>query len=79
MIFKSEQIVNSPFAYLSEMPADLKRAIATAVLEMPTRDPDGFKKIYEGKQGPWQTVDHKAYEPIVELNKFVDSLRKQRS
>jgi phosphonate transport system substrate-binding protein len=79
MIFKSEQIVNSPFAYLSELPADLKRAIATAVLEMPTRDPDGFKKIYEGKQGPWQTVDHKAYEPIVELNKFVDSLRKQRS
>ena len=77
MIFKSEQIVNSPFAYLSEMPADLKTAIRTAVLEMPKKDPAAFQKIYEGKQGPWQEVDHKAYEPIVELNKFVDSLRRK--
>jgi phosphonate transport system substrate-binding protein len=46
---------------------------------MPNKDPEGFKKIYDGKQGPWQPVDHKAYEPIVELNRFVDSLRKQRS
>ncbi|MCB5173973.1 phosphonate ABC transporter substrate-binding protein [Microvirga lenta] len=77
MIFKSDQIVNSPFAYLTDLPADLKAKIKQAVLEMPKRDPEAFKKIYDGKQGPWDSVDHKAYEPIVELIGFVDSLRKR--
>jgi phosphonate transport system substrate-binding protein len=77
MIFKSEQIVNSPFAYLTDLPADLKAKIKQAVLDMPKKDPEAFKKIYEGKQGPWDSVDHKAYEPVVELIGFVDSLRKR--
>jgi phosphonate transport system substrate-binding protein len=79
IIFKSEQIVNSPFAYLSDLPADLRAAIKTAVLAMPTKDKAAFDVIYEGKQGPWQEVDHKAYEPVVELIKFVDSLRKKNA
>jgi len=77
MIFKSDQIVNSPFAYLSDLPADLKAKIKQAVLEMPKKDPAAFNKIYDGKQGPWESVDHKAYEPVVELIGFVDSLRKR--
>lgn len=77
LIFKSEQIVNSPFAYLTDLPADLRAKIKQAVLDLPKKDPDAFKKIYDGKQGPWEPVDHKAYEPIVELNAFVDSLRKK--
>jgi phosphonate transport system substrate-binding protein len=79
MIFRSDQIVNSPMAYLTDLPADLRKAIREAVLAMPKKDPEAFNKIYEGKQGPWVAVDHKAYEPIVELNKFVDSLRRARS
>jgi len=77
MIFKSDQIVNSPFAYLTDLPAELKAKIKQAVLDMPKKDPEAFKKIYDGKQGPWEAVDHKAYEPIIELNAFVDSLRKK--
>ena len=30
IIFKSDQIVNSPFAYLSDLPADLKTAKSAA-------------------------------------------------
>lgn len=78
MIFKSDQIVNSPLAYLSDMPSDLKKAIRDAVFAMSTKDKAAFDKIYEGKQLPWQPVDNKAYDPIVELNKFVDSLRKKK-
>ena len=33
MIFKSEQIVNSPMAYLTDLPADLKAGDPEAVLE----------------------------------------------
>jgi phosphonate transport system substrate-binding protein len=77
MIFKSEQIVNSPMAYLSDMPADLKKAIADAVINVATRDKAAFDKIYEGKQGPLVAVDEKAYAPVFELVKFVDTLRKK--
>jgi phosphonate transport system substrate-binding protein len=79
IIFKSEQIVNSPVAYLSTLPADLKAAIKKAVLEVATKDKAAFDKIYDGKQLPFVEVDHKAYEPVVELIKFVDSIRKHKS
>jgi phosphonate transport system substrate-binding protein len=77
-IFKSDQIVNSPMAYLTTLPAELRAAIRTAVLELPEKDKAAFDAIYEGKQKPWQPVDNAAYQPIIELNKFVDSLRRQR-
>ncbi|MFM9942669.1 MAG: phosphonate ABC transporter substrate-binding protein [Hyphomicrobiaceae bacterium] len=79
MIFKSEQIVNSPVAYLTDMPADLKKAISTAIFAMATKDKAAFDKIYEGKQLPWKPIDNKAYDAIIQLNKFVDDLRKKRS
>ncbi len=78
IIFKSDQIVNSPMAYLTTLPAELRAAIRTAVLELPQKDKAAFDAIYDGKQKPWVPVDNAAYQPIIELNKFVDSLRRQR-
>ncbi len=77
IVFKSEQIVNSPFAYLTSLPEEARAAIRAAVLEMPRRDPAAFGRIYEGKQGPWVPVDNAAYQPIIELNRFVDNLRRR--
>lgn len=79
IIYKSEQIVNSPMAYLTDMPEELKAKIRDAVLNLATKDKAAFDKIYEGKQGPLVAVDNKAYDPIIELNKFVDDLRKKKS
>lgn len=79
IIFKSEQIVNSPMTYLGDLPADLKNRIRDAVLNLHTRDKAAFDRIYDGKQGPLQAVDNKAYDPIIELNRFVDSLRKKNA
>lgn len=79
IIFKSEQIVNSPIAMLSDMPADAKKAIAAAILAFPAKEPEAFKKQTDGKQLPWQPITHEAYLPIVALNKFVDNLRKKKS
>ena len=78
IVFKSDQIVNSPFAYLDALPEDLRAAIRTAVLEMPKNDRAAFDRIYEGKQGPWEPVDNSAYQPIIELNRFVDGLRRRQ-
>ena len=79
IILKSDQIVNSPMAYLTDLPADLKAAIKKAVLEIAAKDKATFDNIYQGKQLPFVEVDHKAYEPVVDLIKFVDGLRKQKS
>lgn len=77
MIFKSDQIVNSPMAYLTDLPADLKTKIKDAVLNLDTKDKAAFDKIYEGKQGPLKAITHQAYLPVIDLIKFVDSLRKK--
>ncbi len=76
LIFKSDQIVNSPMAVLSDMPADLKKAIKDAILAIATKDKAAFYKATDGKAKPWEAVDNKAYDAIIELNKFVDALRK---
>jgi phosphonate transport system substrate-binding protein len=77
MIYKSDQIVNSPIAYLDSLPAELKQRIEKAFFDAPTKDKVAFDKLSDGKNEPWQSVKHEAYLPIVELNKFVDSLRKR--
>ncbi len=78
IIFKSDLIVNSPAAYLADLPDDLKAKIRTAFFSVAEKDKAAFDKIYDGKQRPWEPVDHKAYEPVVELIKFVDELRKKK-
>ena len=77
IIYKSDQIVNSPVAYLDSLPADLKKRIEQAFLSAHQKDKAAFDKLSDGKGEPYQTVTHEAYLPVVELNKFVDSLRKR--
>ena len=79
IIFKSEQIVNSPIAVMSDLPAELKQKIAEAILAFPVKEPEAFKKMTDGKQLPWQAVTHDAYKPVMDLNRFVDDLRKKKS
>ena len=77
IIFKSDQIVNSPIAYLDSLPADLKKKIEQAFFDAPKKDKAAFEKLSGGKNEPFQPVTHEAYLPVVELNKFVDQLRKK--
>jgi phosphonate transport system substrate-binding protein len=79
IIVKSDMIVNSPFAYLSDLPADLKAAIKKAFLEAPTKDKAAFDKLSDGKNLPWQPTDNANYDQTIELIKFVDQLRKKSS
>ena len=79
IISKSDLIPNSPYAYLADLPPDLKAAIAKAFAEAPTKAKAAFDKLSDGKDREFKTVDAKYYEPVVELIKFIDSLRKQKS
>lgn len=79
IIYKSDLIPNSPYAYLASLPADLKAAITKAFMESPTKAKVAFDKLSDGKDREFKLVDAKYYEPVVELIKFVDALRKQKS
>src|SRR5271165_839709 len=74
IIYTSDPIVNSPIAYLSDLPDDLKQAIRDAFYKADKNDKAAFDKFSEGKYLPWQPVEHKDYETVVELIKFVDEL-----
>ena len=44
-----------------------------------TKAKAAFDKLSDGKDREFKQVDAKYYEPVVELIKFIDSLRKQKS
>lgn len=79
IIYKSDLIANSPFALLADMPADLKAAIRKAFEEAPTKAKAAYDKLSDGKDRGFKAVDHKFYEPVVELVRFIDQLRKTKS
>jgi phosphonate transport system substrate-binding protein len=76
IILKSDLIINSPYAYLADLPDDLKAAIAKAFFEAADKDKAAFAKLSDGKNQPWQKVENKDYDATIKLIKFVDSLKK---
>jgi phosphonate transport system substrate-binding protein len=79
IILKSDLIINSPYAYLSALPDDMKAAIKKAFLDAPEKDKDAFKKLSDGKNLPWQPIANEDYNKTIELIRFVDNLRKKAS
>jgi phosphonate transport system substrate-binding protein len=79
IVVKSDLIINSPYAYLADLPADMKAAIKQAFLDAPQKDPEAFKKLSDGKNKPWESISNEDYNKTIELIKFVDSLRKKAS
>jgi phosphonate transport system substrate-binding protein len=77
IIVKSDLIINSPYAYLSDLPEDMKAAIRKAFLEAADKDKEAFAKLSDGKNRPWQPVANADYDKTIELIKFVDTLRKK--
>jgi phosphonate transport system substrate-binding protein len=77
IILKSDIIINSPYAYLSDLPGDLKAAIAMAFLDAAAKDKADL--LSDGKNQPWQPITDADYDKTIELVKFVDELRKKKS
>jgi phosphonate transport system substrate-binding protein len=79
IIFKSGLLPGSPYAYLSDLPADLKAAILKVFMEAPTKDKAAFDRLSDGKDKEFVQVGHKDYADIVEMIQYVDEMRKKRS
>jgi phosphonate transport system substrate-binding protein len=78
MIHKSDLIMNPLLAYLTALPDDLKAAIRQAFVQMPVKNRPLFDSLFDGQKRPWEPVDRSAYEPTIQLIKFVDDLRKKK-
>src|SRR6201991_4843393 len=50
IVHKSAPILNGPYAYNSDLPADLKAAIAKACAEAPTKDKAAFARLSDGQK-----------------------------
>jgi phosphonate transport system substrate-binding protein len=79
VIFKSGLLAGSPYAYLSNLPEDLKEQIKKAFIEAPTKAKDAFARLSDGKDKEFVPVTHKDYESTVEMIQFVNDMRKKRS
>jgi phosphonate transport system substrate-binding protein len=76
IILKSDLIINDPYAYLSDLPEELKAAVTKAFLDAPNKDQAAFERLSDGKNQPWQRIETKDYDPTIKLIKFIDALKK---
>src|SRR5215471_13543839 len=67
LIFKSDLLPGSPYAYLSALPEDLKKAIVNAFTEAPTKDKAAFDRLSDGKDKEFVLITHKDYADTVEM------------
>ena len=79
ILVKSDLIINSPYAYLTELPDDLKAAIRKAFFDAAKNDKAMFDKLSDGKNRPWEPITNADYDKTIELITFVDNLRKKAS
>ena len=77
IILKSDLIINSPTAMLSDLPPDLKATIKSAFMNAATADKAAFDKLSDGKNLPWQPITNEDYNDTIKLIQFVDALRKK--
>jgi phosphonate transport system substrate-binding protein len=80
VIHKSAPIIGpSMYAYSSDLPDDLKAAIAKAFIESPTKDKAAFDKLSDGQKKGFHPAVTKDWDATIELIKFVDALRKKKA
>jgi phosphonate transport system substrate-binding protein len=79
IIHKSAPILNGPYAVLEDMPADLKAGIEKAFFEAPSKDKAAFDRLSDGQKKDFNAATTKDWDGMIELIKFVDSLRKKKA
>ena len=79
IVWKSPLLAGSPFAYLNDMPDDLKKAIEQAFFNAHKNDKASFDKLSDGKDLAFVPVGHKDYLEFIELNKFLEELRRKKN
>ncbi len=77
IVLKSALIINSPIASLDVLPDDMKAAIRQAFFDAPTKAPEAFARLSDGKNKPWASVANADYDDTIKLIRYVDGLKKK--
>lgn len=76
IIWKSPLLPNEPWAMPTWLPSQMRDDVKKALLEMPTKAPEVFAKLFDGKSKTMVAVKHEDYVPVVEMIKFNMEQRK---
>lgn len=79
IVHKSAPIINGPYAYSSDLPDDLKAAIAKAFVDAPSNDKAAFERLSDGQKKGFHPATTKDWDATIDLIKFVDNLRKKKA
>ncbi len=79
IIWKSPLLPGSPYAYLADMPEDLKKAIIKAFVEAPKKDKVAYDRLSDGKDLGFVEMTTKDYDESVKMNLWLDEQRKKKS
>jgi phosphonate transport system substrate-binding protein len=80
IIHKSAPIIGpSMYAYSSDLPDDLKAAIAKSFFDAPTKDKAAFDRLSDGQKLGFHPATTRDWDGTIELIKFVDNLRKKKA
>jgi len=80
IIYKSAPIIGpSMYAYSSDLPDDLKAAIAKAFFDSPTKDKVAFDRLSDGQKKGFHPATTKDWDATIDLIMFVDALRKKKA
>ena len=79
LLWKSDLLAGSPWAYLTSLPAEAKKAIAQAFYDLDKKNPALVAKMSDGQDAKWVPVSHKDYADQEKMNDYVDALRKKKA
>jgi phosphonate transport system substrate-binding protein len=67
VVWTSPKLPESPWAIHTELPADLRRDVRTALLALPSADAPAWKDLTDGKSKGLIEIAHRDYEPIIRM------------
>jgi phosphonate transport system substrate-binding protein len=79
IVFRSDMIPGSPYAFITALPQEARAAIRQAFLDAPTKARAAFDRLSDGKDRGFHPVQHSDFQVIVDLQRFVDQLRRRGS
>jgi len=77
IVLKSDMIPGSPTTLKRSLPDDMKADIKRAFLEAPVKGREAWLRISDGANTDYAEVKHEDYQVIIDLNRFVDQLRRK--
>jgi phosphonate transport system substrate-binding protein len=79
IVFRSDLIPGSPYAFITTLPQDARNAIRQAFLDAPTKDKAAFDRLSDGKDRGFQAIAHSDFQVMIDLQRFVDQMRRRGS